>query len=124
MTTAKLTDAEIDGLSGNDLRDAVARAMGWTTGDGDRSHYWYSPGQHMRAFSAWFSPPFDVSDKGKMLDLLMGLPVPPWIAPDRNGTVSIVEVCGEYELTLVTGPKSEIASLCCKAFLKLENRKN
>ncbi len=115
-----LADAAIDALNATELRDAVARAQGWT----NRGAYWYAPGEHDQAFKAWTRHPFHAIDTntGAALGLLSSLECADIdIAFRRDGTVTIIKHSGTYAsgfVILASGPKEDIARLCCVAFLK------
>ncbi len=108
-----LTDAVIDALSAAELRDAVARAKGWT----NRGAYWYAPGEHDQAFKAWTRHSFHAidTDTGAALGLLMTIS---GVSIEWGGMFIIVK---NFSGEVATGLITEAASVFCRAFLKLKN---
>jgi len=138
----QLTDAEIDGLSGRALDEAVCLALGWTwckrgksivpelvaPDNMDDCVVCKRPKPESLAYVSgkWGMPwtPFYHTDLGEAMLLLMGLE---WLTFRLCGTPKCgirakwVNHSGQWE-EIATGPKSEAASVICRAYLKLVNR--
>jgi len=117
-----LTDAEIDGLSGRTLDEAVAIHVGW-----------------IHSCEGWIPPnrPFDYrearlcvyeyhTDLGAAVSLLIQQPYSTGVQIHDDG-VSVmhraVDDKGRMSVAvLARGPKSEAATVICRAYLKLVNR--
>lgn len=111
----RLTSEEIDRLSGVELDEAVAMAIGW---DSSKVVARYPHVQTPRP--VWHT------DQGAALGLLMGVKMP--ASSEFSATLPIaiaifsdaVSVIRHGE-TLASGPIAECASVICRAYLKLVN---
>jgi len=117
--TTKLTDAEIDGLSGYYLSEAVAKRLGWhDVRPGHEIDSLY--GARKSGGGAVIILPRYATDKGAALSLLLGLRC---VAVNITGSdVSVITGLSTNEIVTI-GPKEQAAAVMCKAFLKLANRK-
>lgn len=120
--TVGMTDAEIDGLSGRQLREAVCLAFGWTR-EGESGDLFRSPGGNVKG---WYDLPKPNTDLGAAMGLLMGLD---HVSIEWHGESLSVFWFEPVDVTVVSlvnpiadGPKSEAATVICKAYLKLKNR--
>ncbi len=113
-----LTDDQIDQLSGRELDRAVSNAAGYYCGPGNSMVYIEGHGVS--------DLPFYHRDLGAAMSLLLECGHNIQIRTHHPRTASDDKRCIIYvnykERLLASGPKSEAAAICCRAYLKLKNR--
>jgi hypothetical protein len=111
--TDNLTDADIDTLGGVAMDEAVCRALGWHTEFRDGRILWHCPGVPFM----YDRPKRYRDDIAAAMSLLM----------EFGGVrISIEKTTVTIECprrVLAHGSKSELATLACRAWMKLQNRK-
>lgn len=121
--TARLTDEEIDRLEGRELDEAVARALGWTS----LGAYWYAPGEHGQQFKGHCFHSVKVSnDLGSAMGLLLTattFAIESADLPEATVWVTIWMRCdGGMYSAIACGNRDDLATVICRAFLKLSGR--